>query len=112
MCKKYTLRIDAGSTVALVGASGAGKSTLVNLVERFYDPQGGCIKLDGVDLRELNVKWLRSHIGYVGQEPRLFSGTIAENIGYGVNDRQVSQVRSLPVPGLMGLVCARRLDSY
>jgi len=91
VCKKYTLRIDAGSTVALVGASGAGKSTLVNLVERFYDPQGGCIKLDGVDLRELNVKWLRSHIGYVGQEPRLFSGTIAENIGYGVNDRQVSQ---------------------
>lgn len=84
VCKKYSLKISAGSTVALVGASGSGKSTLVNLIERFYDPQGGCIKLDGTPIKELNVKWLRQQIGYVGQEPRLFAGNIRDNIANGL----------------------------
>jgi len=79
----YSLRVPAGKTVALVGASGSGKSTAVSLVERFYDPDSGKVMLDGVDLRELNVKWLREQIGLVGQEPVLFSGTIAENIANG-----------------------------
>eukprot|EP00457_Paulinella_chromatophora_P000433 gb/GEZN01000433.1/.p1 GENE.gb/GEZN01000433.1/~~gb/GEZN01000433.1/.p1 ORF type:complete len:1384 (+),score=244.98 gb/GEZN01000433.1/:399-4154(+) len=79
----YNLRIPAGHTVALVGASGSGKSTAIQLLERFYDPDAGRVTLDGVDLRELNVNWLRSHIGLVGQEPVLFSGTIAENIANG-----------------------------
>ncbi|KAJ1383918.1 P-loop containing nucleoside triphosphate hydrolase protein, partial [Ochromonadaceae sp. CCMP2298] len=63
------LCIEAGTTVALVGPSGCGKSSLVGLVERFYDVTGGSVLLDGRDIRELNVHWLRSLIGYVGQEP-------------------------------------------
>ena len=83
VCQGYTLTIEAGKTVALVGASGSGKSTAIQLVERFYDPEQGTVTLDGRDLRTLNVSWLRHQIGLVGQEPVLFSGTIAENIGYG-----------------------------
>jgi ATP-binding cassette subfamily B (MDR/TAP) protein 1 len=83
VCNGYNLEIAAGTTVALVGSSGSGKSTAIQLVERFYDPASGTVTLDGVDLRELNVKWLRQQIGLVGQEPVLFSGTIAENIAYG-----------------------------
>jgi ABC-type multidrug transport system fused ATPase/permease subunit len=67
----------------LVGYSGCGKSSIVSLLERFYDPQEGEITLDGVDIKELNVKWLRQQIGFVGQEPVLFSGSIAENLRYG-----------------------------
>jgi len=83
ICNGYSLEIGAGQTVALCGPSGSGKSTLVALLERFYDPQGGAILLDGVDLRDLNVRWLRSQIALVGQEPVLFLGTVAENIAYG-----------------------------
>jgi ATP-binding cassette subfamily B (MDR/TAP) protein 1 len=83
VCKNYSLSIPAGATVALCGPSGSGKSTLVQLLERFYDPHQGSIALDGHDLKALNVRWLRSQLGYVGQEPVLFSGTVAQNIGYG-----------------------------
>ena len=83
VCHGYSLSIGAGQTVALCGPSGSGKSTLVALLERFYDPQGGAITLDGVDIRTLNLRWLRSQLGLVGQEPVLFEGTVAENIGYG-----------------------------
>ena len=79
--------------VALVGPSGCGKSTVVSLIERFYDPMGdgvGSIKVDGKDIRHLNVKWLRSKIGIVSQEPVLFDASIAENIRYGANDREVT----------------------
>jgi ATP-binding cassette subfamily B (MDR/TAP) protein 1 len=83
VCQGYNLNIEAGTTVALVGASGSGKSTAIQLVERFYDPDQGSVTLDGADLKDLNVAWLRQQIGLVGQEPVLFSGTIAENIAYG-----------------------------
>ena len=83
VCKGYSLTIAAGQTVALCGPSGSGKSTIIALLERFYDPQEGAILLDGVDIKTLNVKWLRSQLGLVGQEPVLFQGTVAENIGYG-----------------------------
>jgi len=83
VCNGYNLEVAAGKTVALVGSSGSGKSTVIQLVERFYDPDSGVVMLDGVDLRQLNVRWLRMQIGLVGQEPVLFSGTIAENISYG-----------------------------
>ncbi|KAJ0389425.1 hypothetical protein ATCC90586_010606 [Pythium insidiosum] len=62
VCSNYSLRIEAGETVALVGPSGSGKSTIVSLLERFYDPLSGSVKLDGVDVRELNVKWLRQQV--------------------------------------------------
>jgi ATP-binding cassette subfamily B (MDR/TAP) protein 1 len=83
VCNGYSLEIRAGQTAALCGPSGAGKSTLIALLERFYDPQQGALLLDGVDLRELNVRWLRKQIALVGQEPVLFLGTVAENIAYG-----------------------------
>uniref|UniRef100_A0A7S3WWH5 ABC transporter n=1 Tax=Emiliania huxleyi TaxID=2903 RepID=A0A7S3WWH5_EMIHU len=83
VCHGYSLSIGAGQTVALCGPSGSGKSTLVALLERFYDPQGGAILLDGVDLRDLNVRWLRAQLGLVGQEPVLFQGSVADNIRYG-----------------------------
>merc|ERR1711988_296832 len=83
VCRGYSFTVEAGKTVALCGASGSGKSTAVQLIERFYDPDSGSVTLDGVDLRELNVSWLRQQIGLVAQEPVLFSGTIAENIGMG-----------------------------
>lgn len=72
-----------GSAVAIVGPTGAGKSTLVSLLPRFYDPAGGRILIDGVDIRDMTLSSLRSQISLVLQEPLLFSGTIAENILYG-----------------------------
>ncbi len=79
------IRLEAhpGEVIALVGPSGAGKSTLITLIPRFYDPVEGRILLDSVDIRELELHYLRSHIGIVPQETQLFSGTIAENIRYG-----------------------------
>ena len=95
VCKGYNLEIESGETVALVGASGSGKSTVINLLLRFYDPQQGEIRLDGINIRDLNIRWLRANIGYVGQEPVLFSGTIAENIAYGLDATLYDEVRVL-----------------
>ncbi|CAM0871626.1 unnamed protein product [Alopecurus aequalis] len=79
----FSLRVKFGSTVAVVGASGSGKSTVVWLVQRFYDPLGGTVMVGGVDVRDLDLKWLRGECAMVGQEPALFSGSIRENIGFG-----------------------------
>ncbi|CAI8032913.1 ATP-dependent translocase ABCB1 [Geodia barretti] len=84
------LSISPGNTLALVGPSGCGKSTIVSLLERFYDPSKGTMTLDGRDLRDLNIRWLRSQIGIVSQEPVLFDTSVAENIRYGANFREVS----------------------
>ncbi|KAG8193490.1 hypothetical protein JTE90_023740 [Oedothorax gibbosus] len=84
--KDISLTVRPGETVALVGSSGCGKSTIVQLILRFYDASMGCIEIDGKDVKCLNVGWLRSIIGFVGQEPVLFSTTIAENIRYGKDD--------------------------
>lgn len=81
--KNFSLKIEAGKTVALVGHSGSGKSTVVQLIERFYDPLSGSITLDGTDLKSLNVKWLREQIGMVLQEPKLFGKSIRDNISLG-----------------------------
>uniref|UniRef100_K3WTD3 Uncharacterized protein n=1 Tax=Globisporangium ultimum (strain ATCC 200006 / CBS 805.95 / DAOM BR144) TaxID=431595 RepID=K3WTD3_GLOUD len=83
--KDYNLTIEAGQTVAFCGPSGGGKSTCISLIERFYDPVKGEVCLDGHNLKDLNLNWLRSQIGLVGQEPTLFIGTIAENIAYGLD---------------------------
>ncbi len=79
----FNLRVQAGQTVALVGETGSGKSTIVNLICRFYEPTQGRILIDGTDYRERSQLWLQSHLGYVLQQPHLFSGTIRENIRYG-----------------------------
>lgn len=79
----FNLHIPAGTNVAIVGETGAGKSTLVNLVGRFFEPTKGRILIDGVDYRERSQLWLHSQIGYVLQNPHLFSGSVRENIRYG-----------------------------
>lgn len=78
------LKVPAGKTTALVGASGSGKSTIVGLVERFYDPVGGHVYLDGHDVSTLNLRWLRQQISLVSQEPTLFGTTIFGNIQHGL----------------------------
>ncbi|XP_047524484.1 multidrug resistance protein homolog 49-like [Pieris napi] len=81
--KGFSLNIKAGECVALVGSSGCGKSTILQLVQRLYDPELGTVKIDGKNVRNLNLGWLRSSLGVVGQEPVLFKGTIFDNIAIG-----------------------------
>ena len=78
-----SMRIESGKITALVGLSGAGKSTIVNLLDKFYKPQRGQIKLDGVDLADWDTQWLRENVGLVLQKNHIFDGTIEENIKYG-----------------------------
>ena len=77
------LVIPAGRSMALAGASGSGKSTVIQMLLRFYDPEGGAVLLDGVDIKTLNLRWLRAKMGLVSQEPALFSTSILDNIAYG-----------------------------
>ncbi len=79
----FSLKVPAGTKVAIVGETGAGKSTLVNLVCRFYEPTEGQLLIDGRDARERSVLWLHSSLGYVLQNPHLFSGTVRDNLRYG-----------------------------
>jgi len=81
--KDVSFTAEPGQIVALLGATGSGKSTLINLIPRFYDVTGGRITIDGVDIREVTIDSLRSHIGIALQEPILFSGTLRDNIRYG-----------------------------
>ncbi|KAG2188229.1 hypothetical protein INT44_000981 [Umbelopsis vinacea] len=83
--KNLSLEVKPGMTVAFVGPSGSGKSTSVQLLQRFYDPLSGSVSLDGHDLRELNLRWLRSNIGVVSQEPVLFNMTIKQNLLMGAS---------------------------
>ncbi len=85
----FSLTIDSGEKVALVGPSGAGKTTVVNLLLGFYEPSEGCIKFDGIDASTLDYVSIRESIAIVEQEPVLFSGTIAENIGYALSNPHV-----------------------
>lgn len=88
----FNLTIPSGKTIALVGPSGGGKSTTIGLIERFYDPTDGKVKLDGVNLKDINVNHLRHQIGYVGQEPALFATTIEQNIRYGNPDASREEI--------------------
>ncbi|XP_073305508.1 ABC transporter B family member 2-like [Primulina huaijiensis] len=91
---KLCLDFPSGKIVALVGGSGSGKSTVISLIERFYEPLQGNILLDGNDIRELDLKWLRQQIGLVNQEPALFATTIRDNIQYGKNDATIEEITS------------------
>ncbi len=81
--KNINLKVKAGEKVAIVGSSGAGKTSLVNLIPRFIDPTEGVVRIDGYDIRRVNLKSLRSQIGFVPQESIIFHGTVKENISYG-----------------------------
>lgn len=85
-------KINSGQTVALVGSSGNGKSTCIQLLQRFYDPIGGRIFIDGHDIKQVNLSWLRSNLAVVGQEPVLFATTIEENIRYGKPDASRKEI--------------------
>ena len=89
-----TLNIQAGETVALVGPSGAGKTTIIQLVQRFYDPQSGAIKLDGVDVRDMLRQDFRKHIALVPQDPVIFADTARENIRFGRPDATDTEVEA------------------
>lgn len=92
--KHFNLKVPAGTTVAIVGETGAGKSTLVNLACRFFEPTQGHILIDGKDYRERSQLWLHSNIGYVLQNPHLFSGTVMDNIRYGNLNATDEQVKA------------------
>ena len=81
--KGFDLKVPSGKTVALVGASGSGKSTCIQLVQRFYDPASGSVEVDGENIKDVNIGWLRDNVGVVGQEPVLFDLSIRENIKLG-----------------------------
>jgi ABC-type multidrug transport system fused ATPase/permease subunit len=87
----FSLKCSTGHTTALVGPSGSGKSTIIGLLQRFYDPFNGKILLDGHDIKQLNLRWLRSLMGFVQQEPILFNLSIRDNIAYGDNTKQITQ---------------------
>ena len=97
---RISLRIDAGQTVALVGPTGSGKSTLIHLLPRLFNPPPGTVFLDGVDVREIPLDRLRGAIGFVPQEPFLFSDSIADNVGLGV----LKPGGAVAVPGSSGQV--------
>jgi len=90
----FCLRVKPGSAVALVGPSGCGKSTVIQLLQRFYDPDLGSVKIGGVNLRQFNVAWWRRQLGFVGQEPVLFNMTLEENISYGCDGATLEQMES------------------
>lgn len=90
--KGVSFTAQRGEKIALVGASGSGKSTIVKLLLRFYDPTGGRILIDGQDIRDLTVENLRSHIAFVGQDAQIFSGTLADNIGYGADNADMDAI--------------------
>ncbi|KAL2977141.1 hypothetical protein AAZX31_13G049100 [Glycine max] len=92
--RNFSIFFPAGKTVAVVGGSGSGKSTVVSLIERFYDPNEGQVLLDNVDIKTLQLKWLRDQIGLVNQEPALFATTILENILYGKPDATMAEVEA------------------
>ncbi len=91
---RFDLAVQPGETVAIVGPSGAGKTTVFNLLLRFYDPEAGTIRIDGIDIRDLSFADLRGSLAIVPQEPVLFSASVADNIRYGRPDASEAEVRS------------------
>jgi len=90
----FSLSIPSGTTASLAGHSGRGRSTVINLIERFYDPQAGELLIDGINLKEFQLKWSRSKIGLVSQEPVLFTGSIKDNIAYGKEGATPEEIKA------------------
>lgn len=88
----FSLSIPSGTTTALVGQSGSGKSTVISLIERFYDPQAGEVLIDGINLMEFQLKWIRQKIGLVSQEPVLFTCSIRDNVAYGKDGATAEEI--------------------
>ena len=93
--KNLSTKIEKGKVVAIVGHSGSGKTTISNLIQRFYDPNEGSITIDGIDLRDFNLTWLRRSIGFVTQEPTLYSTTIEDNVTYGVTEYTMEEFQKV-----------------
>ncbi len=108
----FNLKIPAGTNVAIVGETGAGKSTLVNLVSRFYEPTKGQVLIDGKDARLRSKQWLHSQLGYVLQNPHLFSGTVKENIRYGRLDATDEEIFAAARLVSADTVAAKLEDGY
>jgi len=108
----FSLEIPPGTTVAIVGETGAGKSTIVNLACRFYEPTQGRVLIDGRDCRERSQLWLHSSLGYVLQDPHLFSGTIMENIRYGRLDATDEEVIEAAKLVSANIVADRQPEGY
>ena len=92
--RNISFSLEKGTVVALVGSSGAGKSTVADLIPRFFEPTGGAVLLDGIDIRKIKIKTLRQIMGIVTQDTILFNDTIAGNIAYGQNDISIERIRS------------------
>ncbi|KAE8679576.1 ABC transporter B family member 12 [Hibiscus syriacus] len=90
----FSLSIQNSTTTALVGQSGSGKSTVISLTERFYDPQAGEVLIDGINLKEFQLRWIRGKIGLVSQEPVLFTSSIRDNIVYGKEGATTEEIRA------------------
>jgi ATP-binding cassette subfamily B (MDR/TAP) protein 1 len=90
----FSLLIASGTTAALVGQSGSGKSTVISLIERFYDPLAGEVLIDGINLKEFQLKWIREKIGLVSQEPVLFASSIKDNIAYGKDGATTEEIKA------------------
>lgn len=110
--ENFSLDIPKGTTVAIVGETGAGKSTMVNLACRFYEPTSGRVLIDGRDARERSQLWLHSSLGYVLQNPHLFSGTIMDNIRYGKLDATDDEVIAAAKIVSADVVAERMPDGY
>lgn len=109
------LNIERGSRVALIGDSGAGKSTILNLILGFYKPERGRVLVDGFELAELDLSYLRRQIGIVPQDPIIVPGTIAENIAYGVSENSEAEIeRAARLSGIHDFITSlpRRYESY
>lgn len=88
-----SLQVASGTTMAIVGESGSGKSTVISLVERFYDPQAGEVLIDGINIKNIRLNWIREKIGLVSQEPVLFMTSIKDNIIYGKEDAKFEEIK-------------------
>lgn len=88
----FCLEVRAGTSVGLVGRSGCGKSTVIGLIQRFYDVERGVVKVDSIDIRDLDIGWYRGHTALVSQEPVIYSGSIRDNIIFGKPEASEDEV--------------------